>query len=69
MGGVNKCLSTKSSACSFDSRHRVIHFEEPFRGTIDAASVYPRQVLKATLPSTLPSLCKFTITRALILNP
>lgn len=28
---------------------RVIRFEELFRGTIDAASVYPREVLKETL--------------------
>lgn len=32
-----------------DSQHRVIRFEELFRGTIDAASVYPREVLKAAL--------------------
>ena len=32
-----------------DSQHRVIRFEELFRGTIDAASVYTREVLKAAL--------------------
>ncbi len=32
-----------------DSQHRVIRFEELFRGTINAASVYPREVLKAAL--------------------
>jgi len=32
-----------------DSQHRVIRFEELFRGTIDAASVYSREVLKAAL--------------------
>jgi len=32
-----------------DSQHRVLRFEELFRGTIDAASVYPREVLKAAL--------------------
>lgn len=31
------------------SQHRVIRFEEMFRGTIDAVSVYPREVLKAAL--------------------
>jgi len=37
-------------ACLFlDSRHRVICFEEMFRGTINAASVYPREVLKQCL--------------------
>jgi len=32
-----------------DNRHRVIAFEELFRGTIDGASVYPREVVKAAL--------------------
>ena len=32
-----------------DSRHRVIAFEEVFRGTLDGASVYPREVLKLAL--------------------
>ena len=32
-----------------DQRHRVIHFEEMFRGTIDGASVYPREVVKKSL--------------------
>lgn len=32
-----------------DSRHRVIHFEELFRGTIDGASVHPREVVKTAL--------------------
>src|SRR5699024_8545763 len=37
-------------ACVFvDNRHRVIAFEEMFRGTIDGASVYPREVVKAAL--------------------
>jgi DNA repair protein RadC len=37
-------------ACLFlDNRHRVIRFEELFRGTIDGASVYPREVLKRAL--------------------
>lgn len=37
-------------ACVFlDNRHRVIVFEEMFRGTIDGASVYPREVVKAAL--------------------
>jgi len=36
--------------CIFmDSRNRVIAFEKLFRGTIDCASVYPREVVKACL--------------------
>jgi DNA repair protein RadC len=37
-------------ACLFlDNKHRVIKFEELFYGTIDAASVYPREVVKRVL--------------------
>lgn len=37
-------------ACLFlDTRHRVIQFEELFRGTIDGAVVHPRQVVKRAL--------------------
>lgn len=32
-----------------DKRHRLIHFEELFRGTIDGASVHPREVVKQAL--------------------
>ncbi len=32
-----------------DSKHRVIAYEELFRGTIDGASVHPREVVKRTL--------------------
>ena len=32
-----------------DNRHRVIAYEEMFRGTIDGASVHPREVVKAAL--------------------
>jgi len=36
--------------CLFlDSRHRLISFEELFRGTIDGASVHPREVVKQAL--------------------
>ena len=36
--------------CLFlDNQHRVIACEELFRGTIDGASVYPREVVKAAL--------------------
>ena len=37
-------------ACVFlDNRHRVIAFEELFRGTIDGTPVYPREVVRACL--------------------
>lgn len=37
-------------ACLFlDNRHRIIEYEELFRGTIDSASVYPREVVRRTL--------------------
>lgn len=32
-----------------DSRHRVIAFREMFRGTLDGASVYPREIVKVAL--------------------
>lgn len=32
-----------------DNRHRVIQYEELFRGTIDGASVYPREVVRRAL--------------------
>ena len=36
--------------CLFlDNRHRVISFDEVFRGTIDGASVHPREVVKLAL--------------------
>jgi len=37
-------------ACLFlDNRHRIIVFEELFRGTIDGASVHPREVVRRAL--------------------
>jgi DNA repair protein RadC len=42
--------SYEVSACLFlDNQHRVIKLEELFRGTIDSASVYPREVVKKVL--------------------
>ena len=36
--------------CLFlDNQHRVIQLDELFRGTIDGASVYPREVVKQAL--------------------
>ncbi len=34
-----------------DNRHRIICFQELFRGTIDGASVHPREVVKLALTS------------------
>ena len=37
-------------ACLFlDNKHRVVAFEEMFRGTIDGAAVYPREVVRRSL--------------------
>ncbi|WP_130537873.1 RadC family protein [Thiomicrorhabdus indica] len=37
-------------ACLFlDNQHRVIKFEEMFKGTINAANVYPREIVKMAL--------------------
>ena len=36
--------------CLFlDTRHRVIEFRELFRGTIDGAAVYPREIARAAI--------------------
>ncbi|MEF1283787.1 DNA repair protein RadC [Vibrio sp. M250220] len=32
-----------------DNQHQLIEFEELFHGTVDAASIYPREVVKAAL--------------------
>ncbi len=37
------------AALFLDNRHRVIAFEELFRGTIDGASVHPREVVRSAL--------------------
>ena len=37
-------------ACLFlDNRHQIICFDEMFKGTIDGANVYPREVVKQAL--------------------
>ena len=36
-------------ALFLDNRHRLIQFDELFRGTIDGSSVYPREVVRRTL--------------------
>ena len=37
------------SVLFLDNRHRVIEYRELFQGTIDGASVYPREVVRACL--------------------
>ena len=37
------------SAIYLDNRHRVLAYKELFRGTIDGASVYPREIVKEAL--------------------
>ena len=37
------------SSTFLDNQHRIIEFVELFRGTIDGASVYPREVVKTAL--------------------
>lgn len=45
-----KHLPYEVFACLFlDNQHQVIRFEEMFRGTVDGASVYPREVVKRAL--------------------
>jgi DNA repair protein RadC len=39
-----------------DARHRLIAFEELFRGTIDGASVHPREVVRQALAHNAASL-------------
>jgi len=38
-----------TEALFLDSQHRVLAFEELFRGTLDSASIYPREVVKRAL--------------------
>lgn len=43
-------LAHEEFACVFlDTRHRIICFEVLFRGTLDGAPIYPREVLKRAL--------------------
>jgi len=54
---VKRWLVTRLSECPhevfcvlyLDNRHRVIAFEELFRGTLDGCSVHPREVVKRCL--------------------
>jgi DNA repair protein RadC len=50
LGSRLRHLPHEVFACLFlDNRHRVIAFEELFRGTIDGASVHPREVVRRVL--------------------
>lgn len=43
-------LEHETFCCLFlDNRHRILQFEQIFAGTIDACSVYPREVVKRAL--------------------
>lgn len=43
-------LEYESFGCMFlDTRHRVLEFIEIFRGTIDSATIHPREVVKEAL--------------------
>lgn len=54
---VHRCLQTLLmdyehevfGILMLDNRHRIIRFSEMFRGTINSASVYPREVVKEAL--------------------
>lgn len=37
------------SVMFLDTQHRVISYQQMFRGTIDSASVYPREIIKEAL--------------------
>ena len=41
-----------------DSQNRAIAFKELFRGTINAASVYPREVVKEVFTAPIPNTVK-----------
>lgn len=46
---LSKLEHEQFSCIYLDNRHRVIFFDELFRGTIDGTSVYPREVVKEAL--------------------
>jgi len=44
------CLEAERFCCLYlDNRHKVIQFETAFKGTINCASVYPREIVKRGL--------------------
>ncbi len=46
---LRACPNEVFAGLFLDNRHRVIGFEELFQGTIDGASVYPREVVRRAL--------------------
>ncbi|HEY7885954.1 MAG TPA: DNA repair protein RadC [Cellvibrionaceae bacterium] len=56
-GLVSQYLTSRLRHCQrevfavlfLDNQHRLLHYEELFYGTLDGASVYPREVVKQTL--------------------
>lgn len=51
------------SVVMLDAQHRLIEYVELFRGTIDSAAVYPREVVKEVWHATRPRCCSRTATR------
>jgi DNA repair protein RadC len=46
---IAQCEHEVFLCIQMDNQHRIIEFVELFRGTIDGASVYPREVVKTAL--------------------
>ncbi|WP_417607276.1 RadC family protein [Oceanimonas baumannii] len=46
---LQECEHEIFAVVLLDNQHRILRFEQLFRGTIDAASVYPREVVKLAL--------------------
>ena len=56
-------LPYESFVCLFlDNRHRVIRIDELFRGTIDGASVHPREVVRKVMETNAAALVSITTT-------
>ena len=48
-GGLRQLLDAPLRPFLLDNRHRIIAFEELFRGTVDGVSVHPREVVRCAL--------------------
>ncbi len=57
------------AALFLDSQHRLLEYVELFRGTIDAAAVYPREVVKEALRVNAAAVISRTTIRAEIQSP
>ena len=51
------CDRERFLALFLDTRHRLIHAEELFQGTIDSAEVHPREVVKEALRQNAAAVC------------